>query len=272
MLLLVRWGKGGAAAFVLGVWPASSGCDYNAVTATGVTENPFLTPSGLHFVQNGSFQPGNHVPQGTDASWRLAVTGLVNQTLDLSLTELKAEFGHLEISYLKTMQCIIDTPFLSSPTGLAGTAYWTGIPLHAVLEAAGIQASAKRVFIEALDQENYGKAQPTRFHNNLTLEEALFVGSTDTPPAILAYGMNGDPIPAVNGAPLRLIVPHLYGYKNVKWISRLDVTDRDDAYGSYQEELGYSDAGLALPVAKTFTAAQVPVSRQGAVQIKWHFI
>ena len=67
---------------------------------------------------------------------------------------------------------------------------------------------------------------------------------------LLVYAMNGSPLRPQHGSPVRLLVPGHYGYKSVKWIERIEVTAIDEAFGTYQEALGYEDDGLIDVTAK----------------------
>ena len=93
--------------------------------------------------------------------------------------------------------------------GLISNAVWKGLPLRDLLDQAGVLSGAARVRLQGVD--NYTDTIP--------LEKAM------EPTTLLAYEMNGAPLPDRHGHPLRVIVPGYFGEKNVKWITRVEVTD-----------------------------------------------
>lgn len=152
------------------------------------------------------------VPTVDTASWRLVIDGLVDQRVELSLDELLA-MGVDE--YAITLTCV------SNEVGgdLVGNAIWLGIPIRDVLAKAGPQSGADMVLSRSVD--GYTASTPL---------ESLTDSGLD---AILAVGMNGEPLPAEHGFPVRMVVPGLYGYVSAtKWLTQLTVTTfaDDEAY------------------------------------------
>jgi DMSO/TMAO reductase YedYZ molybdopterin-dependent catalytic subunit len=111
-----------------------------------------------------------------------------------------------------------------------GTAEWTGVPLRGVLEEAGVEGGAVEVLFSALDRGIEGGEQQ-QFERSLPLAEAM------RDEVLLAYAMNGAPLPPQHGFPLRLVVPGWYGMTSVKWLERITVLDRP--FDGYQQSQGY---------------------------------
>jgi DMSO/TMAO reductase YedYZ molybdopterin-dependent catalytic subunit len=155
--------------------------------------------------------------QGGFADWRLTVDGMVDRPGSFSLAQLKSFPSSSQITQLACEE------------GWSYVAEWTGVPLVRVLEAAGIQSHAKYVVYFSIDPE---------WWDSIDMADALH------PQTYLAYGMNGGDLPVGNGGPLRMRVPRQLGYKSVKFINRLSVTDNLTAFGkglgSASPEGGYS--------------------------------
>ena len=104
--------------------------------------------------------------------------------------------------------------------GAVSTAEWTGVPLIEVLDRAGLKSSAREVVFRGPDGGNVdGVVEPIRFERSLKLDDAR------DPGVLLAYAMNGEPLPVQHGYPLRLIVPGWYAVGSVKWLTEIDVID-----------------------------------------------
>ncbi|UFU04780.1 molybdopterin-dependent oxidoreductase [Ruania halotolerans] len=176
------------------------------------------------------------VPQVDPHEWELRVYGLVDQEVRLSYAEL-ADSALVEA--LVTLTCV------SNAVGgtLAGNATWLGLPVRDVLARAGVQDSADMVLSRSAD--GWTASTPL---------EAL----TDDRDALLAIGMNGEPLPTEHGFPVRLVVPGLYGYVSAtKWVTELKVTRFADDEG-YWTPRGWAERG---PIK---TASRVDVPRTGA--------
>jgi DMSO/TMAO reductase YedYZ molybdopterin-dependent catalytic subunit len=153
---------------------------------------------------------------GKFADWRLKVDGLVARPALLSLAELKSYPSRTQITHQACEE------------GWSFIAEWTGVPLSYVLDVAGVLPQAKYVAYFAFDES----------WDSLDMPEALH------PQTLLAYGMNGRELPTPHGAPLRMKVPRQLGYKSVKYLSRITVTDTlkniRNGQGSISPDLGYS--------------------------------
>jgi DMSO/TMAO reductase YedYZ molybdopterin-dependent catalytic subunit len=143
-------------------------------------------------------------PQIDESTWRLELTGLVDKPLSLSLADLRA---FPSVSQYVTLSCI------SNGIGgdLISTALFTGVPLKDILAEAGLHPEAKEIYIESVDgfYESVNTA-------DMTDERTLLV-----------YAMNGKPLPAAHGFPLRIYIPNRYGMKQPKWITRMEAIDYD---------------------------------------------
>jgi len=189
-----------------------------------------ITPVGLHYLLTHYDIPDVDVP-----SWRLEVGGLVERELSLSLDDLRARPA---VELAVTMECAgngrahIEPHVESQPWMLeaVGTARWRGVPLADVLTDAGIRGGAREVVFTGLDRGVEGD-ELQAYERSLPLD-LLFDGD-----AILAYEVNGVPLPPQHGYPLRLVVPGWYGMTSVKWLARMTV--RDEPFAGYQMNHSY---------------------------------
>jgi DMSO/TMAO reductase YedYZ molybdopterin-dependent catalytic subunit len=211
--------------------------------------HPFLTPADkFRDVSRGDPKPytltGDRLVQArlTPETWRLEITAdatpnpaikdqaslskpltLADGTaLDLpALLELGRKH---EVKFLKAMQC------LNIPTPL-GQGLWEGAPLREVLRLCGTMRNVRRIYY-------WG------FHNNdprqLFQSSLSYTQAMETPPgelpAFLAYRLNGEPIPLIRGGPVRVVVPWAYGFKSIKWLQRIVVTNDYKANDTYAEQ------------------------------------
>jgi DMSO/TMAO reductase YedYZ molybdopterin-dependent catalytic subunit len=154
---------------------------------------------------------------GGFADWRLSVNGMVERPGTFSLAELKSYPSRSQITQLACEE------------GWSYIAEWTGVPLSHVLERVGIQPQARYVVYFSIDPD---------WWESIDMADALH------PQTFLAYGLNGDELPVGNGGPLRLRLPRQLGYKSVKFITRMTVTDSLKGFGkglgSAAPEAGYA--------------------------------
>ena len=189
-----------------------------------------LTPIGLHYLLTHYDIP--HVDAST---WRLEVDGLVERPLSLSLDELRTRPA---IELAVTMECAgngrvyVEPHVVSQPWLLeaVGTASWRGVAVASLLEDAGIRDGASDALFTGLDRGVEGGEEQS-YARSLPLGEVL--GGD----ALLAYEVNGVPLPPQHGYPLRLVVPGWYGMTSVKWLSR--ITLRDEPFDGYQMRHSY---------------------------------
>ena len=189
-----------------------------------------ITPVGLHYLL-----VHYDVPLVDPTTWRLEVGGDVAQPVRLTLDEVR-ERPAIELT--ATMECagngraLFDPRPLSQPwlTEAVGTATWRGVSLAALLDEARPRSGALEVVFSALDRGVEGGVEQ-RYERSLPLAEARESG------AVLAYEMNGAPLPPQHGFPLRLVVPGWYGMTNVKWLTGLTIVD--EPFGGYQQAISY---------------------------------
>ena len=169
------------------------------------------------------------------AGWRLGVGGRVRRELSLSLDELRSRPA---VTLAVTMECAGNGRAQLSPRPLSqpwlleavGTAEWTGTPLRGLLEEAGVDEGAVEVLFRGADRGVEG-GEEQQFERSLPLADALH------DEVLLAYAMNGQPLPPQHGFPLRLVVPGWYGMTSVKWLERITVLD--EPFEGYQQARGY---------------------------------
>jgi DMSO/TMAO reductase YedYZ molybdopterin-dependent catalytic subunit len=151
--------------------------------------------------------------------YKLELTGLVQNPKIFTLSELKRR-PRQEIVF--TLECAGNHGF-EWFTGGIGTAKWAGTPLAPLLKEAGLKPEGQEVIFFGADvgeEEVRSVKMRQEFSRSLSVPDAL------RPEVLLCYEMNGEPLPQEHGFPVRLIVPGWYGVANVKWLSRVDVTDR----------------------------------------------
>lgn len=205
--------------------------------ASGLALDPLcaemVTPAEKFYVHNH----GN-VPRLDAALYGLSVLGEVARPLCLALTALREEFPKQTI--LTTLKCSGH----QAPTGLpchvnaAGTAIWGGVSLFQVLYAAGLKPTAQHVAFAGLDVVEV-KTQQINYGCSIPLETAWRAE------VLLAYEMNGEPLTAEHGAPLRLIVPGETGAKSVKWLREIKLLPFPST--NYFQSRSAEDALSVLP-------------------------
>ena len=177
------------------------------------------------------------VPQVDPKGWKLKIGGLVDKPYELTLDEILAMDL---VEHTVTLTCV------SNPVGdeYVGNAVWHGVPLTTILDRAGIQSAGKQIVGVSVD--GFDASFPT---------ELAYDGRT----ALLAVGMNGEPLPVKHGFPARLVVAGLYGYVSaVKWLSEIKLADAN--HDSYWIPRGWSKLG---PIK---TQSRIDVPRGGRVK------
>lgn len=178
-----------------------------------------VTPSGMHYLLSHF-----DIPVVRPDSFRLELRGLIGRELTLGLADLMAR---PTITRRLTMECAGNGRALMRPRPVSqpwlvdaiGTAEWTGTPLRGVLEEVGVHAGAVEAVFTGLDAGIDGD-RVQRYQRSLEIADAR------EDDVLLAWAMNGEPLPPQHGGPLRLVVPGWYGMASVKWLARIDLIDR----------------------------------------------
>lgn len=155
-------------------------------------------------------------PEVDAAKWKLDISGLVGKTASLTLDDIRKRPSR---EYTATMECSGNSP----TGGLIGNARWKGAPLAPVLKDCKVAPEAVEAVFFAADtgtEKIRGAEYKQNFARSLPVHEAM---SNDV---LLCYEMNGKPLNANHGAPVRLIVPGHYGVAWVKWLTRIELHDR----------------------------------------------
>jgi sulfite dehydrogenase len=226
-------------------------------------ETPFSVFNEGPITPNDAFFVRYHladIPLDIDPdAFRIAIKGKVDKPLSLSLQDLKTGFEPIE--YVAVNQCSGNSRGLFEPrvaggqlaNGAMGNARWRGVPLKAVLERAGIQAGARQVTFGGLD----GPVIP----ETPDFEKALDIDHARDGEVMIAYSMNGQDLPWLNGFPVRLVVP---GYYGTYWVKHLnEVTVIDKLFDGFWMATAYripDDACACTEPGKTPTAT-VPINR-----------
>ncbi len=154
---------------------------------------------------------------GGFADWRLAVDGMVARPGSFSVAEIRTYPSRNQITHLACEE------------GWSFIAEWTGVPLSHILDRVGASPQARYVVYQSIEPN---------WWDSVDMEDALH------PQTLVTYGMNGGDLPAGHGAPLRMRVPRHIGYKSVKYLTRIVVTDSLKGFGkgmgSGAAERGYS--------------------------------
>jgi sulfite oxidase len=212
------------------------------------------------------------VPELDPNAWRLHVDGLVERQLNLSLETLREAF--VERTLTATLQCagnrragliaVRDIPG-EAPwgPGATGTATWTGVALADVLALAGPLGDAAHVGFEGADTSP--EAKPAQlFGGSVPLDKAR------RPEVLLAWAMNGRPLPPVHGAPVRVVVPGYIGARSVKWLTRIEL--RSEPWPGYFQDVVYRllppeqtpGPGIGMPLGLVALNSDVLAPHDGA--------
>src|ERR1700693_916222 len=178
------------------------------------------------FRSNGTANPNselyNRLRAGDFVDWRLGVRGLIRRPLDLSLAELRAMPSRAQIT---RHDCV---------EGWSAIGNWTGVPLGTVLNMAQLLPDARFIVLYCADELERNDGG---YYESIDLVDAFH------PQTLLAYALNGRMLPVANGAPLRLRVERQLGYKQAKYLMRIEAVARLDGIGQgrggYWEDRGY---------------------------------
>ncbi|WP_372785266.1 molybdopterin-dependent oxidoreductase [Phenylobacterium sp.] len=235
-----------------------------------LTERPPQLETPFEVFDHGAFTPNDaffvryHLagtpPRGLDAAThRVRVRGAVEKPLDLSLDDLRRDFPAVELAAVN--ECSGNGRGFSTPRvaggqlgeGMMGNALWRGVSVKALLDRAGVKATAQAVEFNGADRPQIPSVAD--FVKGLGIDHAR------NGEVMLAYEMNGAPLPLLNGYPLRLIVP---GYYGTYWVKHLtDLTVLEQASQSYWMQKAYRipDNDCACVPAGTAPPATRPIGK-----------
>ncbi len=196
---------------------------------------PEITTAADHYVVDINLVQ----PSVGAEDWKLKVTGLVDQPLELSFEELQTRFAVVE--EYSVLTCI------SNEVGgdLVGNSLWGGVRLRDVLAEAGVKDGAVDVVFHA--EEGYTDSIP------------LDIANDDS--VLLAVSQNREPLLQEHGFPCRVRVPMIYGMKNVKWLREIEVVDED--YQGYWMQRGWSDEAVIFTQSRIDVAGESRRARLG---------
>ena len=216
-----------------------------------------ITPNDAFFVRYHVFP----IPTSVDvATWRLNVRGHVDRPLELSMSDLKTRFPAVKLTAVA--QCSGNSRGRFSPRvlggqwgdGAMGNAVWVGARMRDILTLAGVRASAVQVTFDGLDQPAFPSVPD--------LVKSLDVARImEDPDVLVAYEMNGRPLPMLNGFPARLIVPGWYATYWVKNLSEIEVIDH--VFDKFWMKTAYRIPDNACGCVEPGTAPKrtVPITR-----------
>jgi DMSO/TMAO reductase YedYZ molybdopterin-dependent catalytic subunit len=189
-----------------------------------------LTPAGLHYLLIHY-----DIPRVDPAAFRLEIGGAVERPRTLTLAELEAlpvERQAVTLECAGNGRALLQPRAISQPwlRDAVGNAEWEGPRVAPLLNAAGVADDAVEVVFEGIDEGVEGGVRQ-RYARSLTLDEVRAAG------VFLALRMNGAPLPAQHGFPLRLVVPGWYGMTHVKWLARIEVVR--EPFMGYQQATAY---------------------------------
>lgn len=229
--------------------PAVKAAAIPAGAELGIDGMPALVVSNADFYR---IDTALQIPQIDPTQWQLKITGMVANPISITFAELLKL--PLEESYT-TLMCV------SNEVGgnLIGNARWLGYPIRHLLERAQPKAGADMVF--------------SRSSDGFTASTPLSVLQENDRNAILAVGMNGEPLPPEHGYPVRMVVPGLYGYVSAtKWVVELEVTTFS-AHSAYWTQRGWSARGPVKVESEINVPQQGTTVKAGTVAvagIAWH--
>ncbi len=195
---------------------------YNAEPPPGALAGHVITPVEAFYGRNHGV-----IPRIDPGTWRLRVDGMVERALTLSLSDLGQRFEHHEV--IATLQCagnrraglmaVHDIPGQHPwGPGATSTARWIGVRLGDVLAEAGIRPEATDIAFTAPDVADEA-SPPQPYGGSITARKAA------AEEVLLAWQMNGEPLPVAHGAPVRVVVPGHIGARSVKWVERITAQD-----------------------------------------------
>lgn len=176
--------------------------------------DPARIPPGQHLTPGFPVLHVGSAPSNTDG-WSITVAGHVHDRIRIPLADLRSHESTVEVT--RDFHCVTTWSRLDVT--------WTGVPVAPLLEQAGPRATATHALV-------YGHPA---YSTNLAIADLMAEG------VLLAWAVDGMELPVAHGGPLRLVVPHLYGWKSVKWATEIRLVDHE--VPGYWEERGYHRRG-----------------------------
>jgi sulfane dehydrogenase subunit SoxC len=203
-----------------------------------------VTPLGMHYLVIHF-----DIPPADEGSWTVEVDGLVDRPLSLSMADLRARPA---VTRPLTMECAGNGRALMSPRAVSqpwlleavGNAEWTGTPLRPILDEAGLRSEVVELVFTGADHGIQGDVEQD-YQWSFALDDIL------RDDVLLAYGVNGQPLPPQHGYPIRLLVPDWYGMCSVKWLRRITaVAEPSNAFQLSAYQLRQEEGGPGTRVTK----------------------
>lgn len=241
--------SGTAVLFLIGCRPKSEQITSpTTLPATAVPTPPATLPPlnrDIILTPNDDFyiMETNGTPMVDIETWRLTIDGLVEQPLTLTFDHILARPF---VEHMRTLECIGN----AVGGNLIGNAVWGGIWLDSLIEEADVKETAVRAKFTAAD--NY--------------ETSVTLNWIQQPKAMLAYQMNGKPLPPEHGYPLRLFMPGLYGQKMPKWITQIKFTDEAEHLGTWEKQ-GWSNVAAVKTNSQIMQPTHIQVVPQAELEI-----
>lgn len=201
-----------------------------------------LTPMGMHYLLTHF-----DIPAADEATWTVEIGGRVREPMSLSMPDIRSRPS---VTLAVTMECAGNgrarlhprprsQPWLNEAVG---TAAWTGTPLRPLLDEAGLEDDAVELIFEGADHGTQDGIEQD-------YERSLSIADAGREEVLLAYEIDGRPLPPQHGAPVRLLVPGWYGMTSVKWLRRITaVAEPFDGYQMWAYRLRgrVEDDGVAI--------------------------
>jgi DMSO/TMAO reductase YedYZ molybdopterin-dependent catalytic subunit len=214
----------------------------------------WITPNDLFYVRSHFYTPVLN-----DAEWKLVIDGNVDRPLAITLSELRSLPS---IRQVVTLECAGNGRAFFEPRvagvqwekGAVGTAEWRGVRLRDVLTRAGAARTARYLWLDGADR---GIDRAPDFIRSLPVEKAL------DPATLLAYEMNGEPLPVSHGFPLRAVVPGWEGAYSVKWLTHIRASESDHdgpfTQSGYRRPRRPVKPGVLVAPSDTVPVRELPV-------------
>ena len=215
------------------------------------TLDEFIVPNDRFFVRNHFA-----APQLETTTWRLRVTGHVTREIELTYDQLRRLPTE---TVTATLECAGNSRGLNVPPlpgvawqqGAVSNAEWTGVPLSAVLDQAGVRPGAVDVILEGADRGEITSAP--RPSGTVVYARSLPLAKANRPEVLLALRMNGADLPRPHGFPVRVVVPGWYGMASVKWLTRVIVSDVPFTGVWQTADYSFYERRQGLPVLRPIT-------------------